>query len=499
MAATRLPLQPGQPRGPGPMTDSAGVVERIALRLGARLLETHISWVLLTEDLAYKVKKPVRLPFVDYATPERRRHFCEEELRLNRRMAPGVYLGVSRITGPAEQPAIDGTGLVLDYAVRMRRFPDGALFSEQVDAGTLQPAAVDRLADRLAAAHASAPRASPPGDEPAPSARDRALAALAGCAPLLHAQEVAALRSWIAAQARALQPLWSARRTLGCVRECHGDLHLANVVSLDGDVAAFDCIEFDPALRWIDILDDAAFAFMDFLARGRPDLGWRFLDAWLERTGDYEALPLLRFSVVQRALVRAHVEHLRDPGSAAAHAYARLAFAWIRPAPLQLAITHGLPGSGKTFASQHLLEHEGAVRVRSDVERKRLFGLDRLADSQAQGVALYTADATGRTYRRLFDLAQAVLQAGYPVVIDAAFLRRDERRQAHELAKELRVPFSILTCEAPLSVLRRRLLARRHDPSEADAAVLARLQATAEPLTPEEQAFARPATDLTRR
>lgn len=475
------------------MTDaSSALVRRLAGAIGARVLETHISWVLLAGEFAYKLKKPVRLPFVDYSTLERRRHFCEEELRLNRRLAPGLYLGLSRVTGPPEQPSIDGAGPLLEYAVRMRRFPDGALFSEQLAAGKLQPAAVDRLAERLAAAHASASNAVTEAGGTSPSQRDRTLAAFRGCVSLLHAHEESELLAWIEAQSRLLQPLWTERRARGCVRECHGDLHLANIVSLQDDVAAFDCIEFDADLRWIDILDDAAFAFMDFLARGRRDLGWRFLNAWLERTGDYDAVTLLPFSVVQHALVRAQVENLRDPASAAARRYARLAVAWSRPLAPHLAITHGLPGSGKTFASQQLLEQQGAVRVRSDVERKRLSGMGTLDDSRAKGVEIYTDSATRRTYARLFEVARTALKAGVPVVIDAAFLRLEERRQAHELARQLQVPFSIIACKAPLPLLRERLLARKGDASEADAAVLEKLRRLAEPLAPEERPFLSP-------
>jgi aminoglycoside phosphotransferase family enzyme/predicted kinase len=469
------------------MNDSAALVERLARVLGAEVLETHISWVLLCQEFAYKVKKPVRLPFVDYSTLERRLHFCQEEVRLNRRLAPTLYLGVSSITGTADQPAVDGSGEPLEYAVRMRRFPAGALFSEQLESGTLQPQEVDRLADLLARCHASAPRCAATCAG-APSAGDRALAAIEGCRTLLGADEHAGLRAWIGAGSRALQALWNARRAQGKVRDCHGDLHLANIVSMDGEVAAFDCIEFDPALRWIDILDDAAFALMDFAARGRPDLGWRFINGWLERTGEYEALPALRFSVVHRALVRAQVEHLRAPGSAAALRYARLALTWSRSSDARLVITHGLPGSGKTFASQQLLERQGAVRIRSDVERKRLFGLRALDDSRAAGLDLYTTETTGRAYARLFAVARQALQAGYPVVLDAAFLRRDERQQARALAEELHVPFAIVACDAPLPVLRQRLLGRQGDASEADLAVLEKLAAVVEPLQRAERA-----------
>jgi aminoglycoside phosphotransferase family enzyme/predicted kinase len=465
--------------------DSRSLVQLLARRLGAELVETHISWVLLLPELAYKIKKPVRLPFVDYSTPERRLHFCLEELRLNQRTAPGLYLGVARVSGPADAPGIDGAGETFDYAVRMRRFPPGALFSERARDGSLAAPEVDRLAERLTAFHRTAPQCPP--DAGGPTLGQRAMAAFDGTAVLIDERRREELRAWLLGESERVAPLWQARRVGGHLRELHGDLHLANLLWLDGEVLAFDCVEFDRGLRCIDPIEDVAFTLMDFAARGQPALGWRFINAWLEGTGDYEGVGGLRLCLVYRALVRAMAENLREPGAPAAAAYARQALGWTATGSAALSITHGLPGSGKSFVSQQLLEARGAIRIRSDVERKRLHGLDALARSHETGLAIYTPDATRRTYARMFELARVALQAGWPVVLDAAFLTRAERQQARQLAVQLQVPFSILACDAPAALLRDRLAARTNDASEADVHVLERLQAAAEPLDDEER------------
>ena len=465
------------------------LVRALASRLGAEVIETHISWVLLASETAYKIKKPVRLSFVDYASLAARRHFCEEELRLNRRLAPSLYLGLSTVTGTPGQPAIDGPGPVLEYAVRMRRFPAGALFSEKAEAGTLRPAEVDDLAALLANFHDHARRAgAAAGFGAAPMRRSAALAALHGVQPFAQEPEWTRLRDWMDAQAALLAPLWQERKSGGWIRECHGDLHLDNLIAPPAGVAAFDGIEFDPALRWTDVLDDIAFAVMDFAAHGRRDFAFRLLNGWLDRIGGHETLPALRFSLVYRALVRAQVAGLRED-RARIRRYLDAASGWLEPTTPRLVITHGLPGSGKTFQSQGLLEREGAIRLRSDVERKRLFGLGMLQDSRAAGLEVYGRETTARTYERLLAGARSALAAGFTAILDAAYLRRAEREQARALAVSLGVPFLILHCEAPPETLRQRLLARRGDASEADAGVLDRLEATAEPLAAEERGY----------
>ncbi|TAN13975.1 MAG: hypothetical protein EPN34_00405 [Burkholderiaceae bacterium] len=458
------------------------------------LVQTHLSWLLLAGATAYKIKRPVVLPFVDFSSLAERRRCCEEEVRLNRRFAPQLYLGVSRITGTSDAPRLDGDGEAFDYAVRMRRFASGSLLAERATAGTLLAADVDRLAERIAAIHLAAPRAAPDSGFGTPERRAAAplsvLDALRLAAPSC-ADAYTAMRRWLKREAAALAPLWHARMAAGFVREGHGDLHLANLVLLDGDILPFDAIEFDPALRWIDIVDDAAFTAMDLIAHERSGFAVRFINGWLDATGDHAGLALWRHALVYRALVRALAAALQPRAGPDYLAVARHLAAALR-AP-RLIVMHGLPASGKSVVALRIAEAIGAIRLRSDVERKRLLGLPALADTHAAAADAYSAGATQRTYARLAELARTTLEAGWPAIVDAAFLRRTERARFAELAEELGVPFAIVACHAPEALLRERIAARRlrrDDPSEADIDVLRRLTAAAEPLDAAERAAA---------
>ncbi len=481
-------------RAPPPtrqLAQAAALVAALQRRLGARLVETHISWVLLTATQAWKIKKPLRLPFLDFGTLAERWRLCEEELRLNRRLAPALYEAVVPITGTPALPQIGGTGPALEAALQMRRFADGALFSEQLAEGRLAPATVDHLALRLAAFHQQAPVAA--ADSPHGTAA-RVGADLQAVIQRLAEREPRCVpahwRPWVARTVSTLAPEWARRHAEGHVREGHGDLHLANLVCLGDEATAFDALEFDPALRWIDVMADIAFPVMDLHAHGRPDLGFRLLDGWLAGTGDHDGLAVLRAYLAYRALVRAMVARLEPAGAPPGVDYLAAAMHWCRPGEPRLLITEGLPASGKSHLALALLERCGAVRLRSDVERKRLHGLPPLARSASPpGAGLYTEAATRRTYARLLALAEGALRAGWPVIVDAAFLRLAQRDSFRRLAHALGLPFTILRCEASEAVLQARLLARRRDagePSEADAAVLAQAQAGRQPLAAHE-------------
>lgn len=470
-----------------------------------RVVETHISWVLLTGSLAYKIKKPVDLGFLDFSTLEKRRFYCEEEVRLNRRLAPELYLGVVRITGSSTDPHIEGEGDAVEYAVRMREFPQDAQLDRMLARGEMLAVHVDALVASLAAFHhraAVAGQDTPfgdPGHVREPMRQNFAqLRARLGEAD--HARR-RRLEDWTEHEADALRGVLERRKAEGHVRECHGDCHLGNMAWLDGRVVLFDCIEFNENLRWIDVMSELAFVVMDLDDRARPDLARRALNAYLELTGDYGGLALLRLYRVYRALVRAKVAAIRlsQPGLTepermetrrSYEGYAELAEGYTRTRATPLFITHGLSGSGKTYFTQRFLEHYDAIRLRSDIERKRLHGLAPLARSGspvAQG--LYATDASARTYEHLAELAETVLLAGYPVVVDAAFLKRAQRDCLRSVAAKIGAPFAILNVVAPDALLRQRLGQRERagrDASEAGLAVLEHQLKTREPLSPDE-------------
>lgn len=471
------------------------------------LVETHISWVLLAGDRVYKLKKPLDLGFLDFSTLEKRRFFSEEEVRLNRRTAPDLYLGVVAIRGTADNPAFEGAGDIIEYAVKMRRFNADAGFDHLLSQQRLQREHIIGLGNRLADLHRIADIAGPDSDfgtvrATAEPIRDNFsdLADTLKDAPV--AAGLAALQAWTEAEITRLTPFMMERHRGGYIRECHGDAHLGNVALINGEVTLFDCVEFSSELRWIDPMSDLAFTVMDLHRRGEPGFAWLMLDQYLTATGDYRGLQLLPLYMVHRALVRAKVTALRlqDP-DADRHAllddvshYLALARSISRQKRPAIIITMGLSGSGKSWLAQKLVEHVGMVRLRSDVERKRLYGVSH-GERSASAIDrdLYSTEATKHTYRHLADLAQPLIDAGIPCLIDAACLKHWQRQVFRELATETGVPFGILHCHADHTELEQRLLARQaagNDPSDAGVDVLAHQQQTAEPLSERERSQA---------
>ncbi|MDO8787572.1 MAG: AAA family ATPase [Sulfuritalea sp.] len=471
------------------------------------LIETHASWLLLAGEFAYKIKKPITLPFLDYGTLARREACCRDELLLNRRLAPDLYLDVVAIGGTSAQPRF-GELPAIEWTVRMRRFDEQGRLDRVAARGELTPKHLSQLAATLCAFWEAAAVAAPATRFGEPeqilaAAREN-FAELRQLMPPADQPQIEQLALWTEDEFACRADEFAARKLGGRVREGHGDLHLGNLALIDGHVTPFDCIEFNDDFRWNDVASEIAFVWIDLFDHRRPGLATWFLNAWLEVDGDFQALAVLRFYAVYRAMVRAKIAALRARQEDVADKRADLDSARIYlqlgrqiaapPAPT-LVITCGVSGSGKTTASTaRLLDPTKAasgsiVRLRSDVERKRLFGLapQDSSDSAPDG-GIYSAEATTRTYARLRSLARTLLAAGWPVIVDAAFLRREERTAFRALAAELGAGFSILATTAPDAELRRRVMARSGDASEATVAVLEKQATWFEPLDDSERA-----------
>ncbi|WP_041070936.1 bifunctional aminoglycoside phosphotransferase/ATP-binding protein [Thiolapillus brandeum] len=467
------------------------------------LVETHISWVILAGDFAYKIKKPVDLGFLDFSTLENRHRCCEEELRLNLRLAPEYYLEVVPITRTKTEWQLQGSGRVVEYAVKMKRFDTRQQLDVLASRGELSAVQIDAVASLLAEFHRSRAEVS----------RTRGTAAQV-CGPARdNFSHIARLRgdtlpsafrqlqAWNEQACKNHSSFMELRREQGWIRECHGDLHLGNMAWVDDKPLIFDAIEFNPDLRWIDTLSETAFLVMDLCARGEAPLAWRFLNHYLEYTGDYQGLRLLPFYLVYRAMVRAKIAAIRcsqlqageekDAADQEFSRYLALALDFSRSVLPQLVITHGLSGSGKSTFSAGLVEKAGFIRIRSDVERKRLFDLEAQTPTRAAPLSgIYTPGASEKVYEKLLDLAAAVLDAGFNVVVDAAFLQEHQRTPFRALARDRRLRFSPVILRASPEELRERVARRKNDVSDADLAVLEHQLAGYVELSPGEQEYA---------
>ena len=480
------------------------------------LLETHGAWVLLADDQAWKIKKPVCLAFMDFSTLALRRAACQAEVRLNQRFetanpASHLYLQAVPIVGPATEPrfgeAGSDDGQAIEWAVHMRRFNEDQRLDHLCARGALKPEHLNSLAQRMAAFQDTAAMASTDGPlgratDVLAFARDNLTTLHNGLTESCDTALIDTLTQWTESRFSALEPLLTQRLVNGRVREGHGDLHLANLVLIGDEVVPFDGIEFNDALRWIDVASDMAFAWMDLLDHDQPGLANGLLSDWLDASGDTGAPDVLPFFAVYRALVRAKVAVIRSTQEHAdvatslreARGYTALALRIAQPSAPQLVITHGLSGSGKTWASSRWLQAETtgrAIRLRSDVERKRLHGLSTTqASGSGLNTGLYSPQAHTDTDGHLLARARHLLAEGWSVLVDAAFLRRHEREAFAALAQAVTCPFHILATEAPLEVLRERIKerqARGADASEATVGVLEQQLGWLEPLAPDER------------
>ncbi|KAA0683881.1 AAA family ATPase [Roseomonas genomospecies 6] len=460
-------------------THGGAAVERV---------ETHAAIVFLAGDRAYKLKRAVRYPYLDYSTVERRRAACLEELRLNRRTAPTLYLGLESVVRRADGALAFGGegakgGAVLDWLVAMRRFPQEALLDRVAEGGGLTDGLVRDLADAVTAFHRAAERRPDGGGAAAMREVVEGSIAELRAAPSLFAPErIERLAGASADALERLTPLLEERRRSGFVRHGHGDLHLRNIVLLDGRPVLFDGIEFDESLAVIDVAYDLAFLLMDLEQRGLRPLGNALLNRSLDATEDYAALALLPLFLSARAAIRAKVAAataaLRCGGAAAqsleheAAAYLDQALAALEPPPPRLVAVGGLSGSGKTRLARALAPalgaSPGAVVLRSDALRKRLFGVE---EAERLPVDVYTPAVMERVCAGLLERARAVLAAGHAAILDAVHARPEERAAAARLAADMGVRFDGVWLDAPLDTRVARIGTRCGDASDATAEV----------------------------
>jgi len=453
-------------------------------------IDTHASVVFLAGDKAYKIKKEVKYPFLDFSSLEKRRLALVNELRLNRRTAPQIYRDLIPVTSTESgDVCLGGTGKIIEWALCMRRFDQDRLYDRMAARGRLPLAAMQRLAAKIADLHRGADRTLTPEQAVLPLAHiiEDNLAAFVGKDEIVPADVQGQLRDGSGRALAILTPLLEARARGGFVRHCHGDLHLRNIVEIDGEPVLFDALEFDDRLATIDVLYDLAFLLMDLGARGLIDHANVVLNSYLEASGDtanligLRALPLF---LSMRAMIRAKVELLRseqgpkesrDEARSRAHDYCLLARDYLEVRATRLIAIGGLSGSGKSTVARVLAPRigsfPGAVHIRSDVERKRMFGV---GFEMKLPPSAYRVEVTGLVYASCRKRAALALEGGQTVIVDAVHAKEEEREAIATLADKMGVAFTGIWLEAPRKTLRQRVGSRKGDVSDATPEIVDR-------------------------
>jgi uncharacterized protein len=443
---------------------------------------THAAEIFLVDERAFKMKRAVRYSFLDFSTLDRRKQALEAELALNRRTAPMLYERVLPVTrDQGGELAIDGDGDPVEWLLEMRRFDQPGLLDRIARRGALETGTIDALARTLAAFHDQAERRSDFGGHAAMAAVTIGNAGdLASLVPqVFDDAAVRAVNDATHVALEAARTLLEQRRAEGFVRHCHGDLHLGNIVLLDGAPVLFDCLEFDEALATTDTFYDLAFLLMDLMHRDQGALAQRLLSGYLDATWDDAGTALLPLFLSCRAAIRAKVTGFATQAEgdaqeiAAARAYLDLAQRFLRPAPPRLLAIGGVSGTGKSTLARALAPGlgaaPGAVMLRSDVIRKKLFGA---RPTERLGPEAYREEVSARVYDSLLSRAETLLKAGHAVITDAVYLDRRDRGRIEQVATEAGAPFQGLWLTAPAATLLARVEGRKDDASDATAAVL---------------------------
>lgn len=450
----------------------AEVAAFLAGLAGAAPIETHISAIFVGQDTAWKMKKAVALGFLDFSSLAARGHFCQREWELNQPAAPGIYRDVVAITrAPDGRLQEGGDGEVVEWVLRMAPIPAGDFLDAVAAQGALDAKLLDALGDAVFALHQAAPRVEGL-DAPAAMASVLAGNLRAARAAGLPETAIAPLEAALQAALTQSAPALTARAAEGRIRRCHGDLHLANLCLWQGKPTPFDALEFDEGLARIDTGYDLAFLLMDLDQQAGRAAANRVLNRYLARSGDYGLLAPLPLWLALRALVRAHVQAARGRDGAPLLC---AAIDYLALPPARLIAVGGLQGSGKSTLARGLAPllgaAPGALLLRSDELRKRRFGLAPEAPLSAEA---YAEEVSRAIHEELFMIAEAALRQGHAVALDAMFLDPEHRRQAGQIAARIGVPFQGFWLEAPMEILKSRILARRDDASDATIAVLER-------------------------
>jgi uncharacterized protein len=467
-----------------------------------QLIQTHISYVLLTGDYAYKLKKAVNFGFLDFSTLEKRKHFCYEELRLNQRGAAELYLEVLPVTVVDDQHHLGGTGKPVEYVLKMRQFPQDWLFSTLFEQGKLTEAHLEDLGRVVAEYHAQSPTNDyirSFGEVPQVRAAidenyQQTNKYIGG--PQTQ-QQFEATKKYTDNFFVERPQVFTSRIENNFIRECHGDLHLRNMALWDDKIALFDCIEFNEPFRFVDVMYDVAFTVMDLEARHRSDLANAFLNTYVEQTGDWEGLQVLPLYLSRQAYVRAKVTSflLDDPNIPAtaqeeaaktAAAYYTQAYDYTQPQQGKLILMSGVSGSGKSTTAKYLARKLPAIQIRSDAVRKHLGGISL---QERGGDDLYTAEMTEKTYARLLNLGMMLAKQGFTVILDAKYDKQHLRQDAIAQAEKHQIPLQIVYCTAPVEVMRSRLAQRTGDIADATVDLLPLQLQQAEEFTPDEQPY----------
>ena len=466
------------------------------------LVETHVSYLFLTASYVYKVKKPVDYGFLDFTSLEKRRHFCRQEVLLNRRLSPQVYLGVVEVRRDGDSYAVEGPGETVEYAVQMRRLPRSRTMSELLRNRALDAAQVRRIAQRVQSFHQAAetsPHVTALGG--IETVRSNVLENFAQTERYIEQtvsrRDFRRTLAYSQAFLAEREALFAQRAGEGRIRDGHGDLHTAQIF-VDDDVAIIDCIEFNERFRYGDVASDLAFLAMDLDYYERDDLSRALVDAYVEASGDRGVEDVLDFYKCYRAWVRGKVTSFRldDPSLSPparrsladeARRYFRLAGRYARPSGPVLLLTAGLVGTGKSSLARDIAGPLGAEVLTSDVIRKEMAGIPVTERRYAPwGTGLYTDESIEDTYSELHRRAQAGLERGRAVVLDASYRKQSWREAALDIARQARVPALVLECVAPEDDVRARLerrMRRRQDASDGRWEIYVQQKASYEPLT----------------